>query len=63
MVDLDASARLLAPLDDGGGAAAGALEGDGLLLGTIHLCEEREEKNEIKNVKLNRGRKESKSDS
>lgn len=37
VVDLDAGPGLVGALDDGGGAAAGALEGDGLLLGAVHL--------------------------
>lgn len=39
VVDLDAGAGLVGALDDGGGAAAGAVDGDRLLLGTVHLTE------------------------
>lgn len=37
VVDLDAGAGLVGPLDDGGGAAAGAVDRDGLLLGAVGL--------------------------
>lgn len=42
VVDLDAGAGLVGTLDDGGRAAAGAPDGDGLLLGTVHLHSSRE---------------------
>lgn len=54
MVDLDAGARLVGTLDDGGGAAAGTLEGDGLLLGTVHLPGARERETK-KRQKILRG--------
>lgn len=39
VVDLDAGARLVRALDDGGGAAAGALQSDGLFFRAVHLTQ------------------------